>query len=127
MTNVALLLDDALRAAGIPIAGVSVGSDADRSTWRVAFLPAATDAHRAEAAQIVGTFDPADPAVIAARQLADAQATSRQKDVLATIAWVIRSRNVSAWNALTGAQKKAAVLAEADIWRDLRVFIEQNL
>lgn len=64
---------------------------------------------------------------ITARQTAAAQVTSRQKDILATIAWAVRRSNVTAWNALTLAQKKSTVLAEADNWRDLRVFIEQNL
>ena len=66
-------------------------------------------------------------AAIAAQLATRAQVTSRQKDVLATIAWGLRARNVSAWNAMTLPQKKAAVLAEADIWRDVRVFIEQSL
>lgn len=125
--NVSLQLDETLRSAGIPIVGVSVGADTNRETWSVQFLQAATEAQRLQAAQILSTFDPADPAVVAARQLADAQASSRQKDLLAILAWAVRARNVTTWNALTLAQKKAAVLAEADNWRDLRIFIEQNL
>lgn len=56
-----------------------------------------------------------------------ATASSRQKDTLADIAWAIRFSNVLVWDAKTTAQKKAQVLAEADIWRDLRVFIEKNV
>lgn len=66
---------------------------------------------------------------LAAAATADNTATytgiSRQIDTLAMIAWSIRRQNVASWNALTTAQKKAAVLAEADNWRDLRAAIEQ--
>lgn len=62
-----------------------------------------------------------------AQQTAQATLTSRQKDVLTTCACAVRGRNVAAWNALTLAQKKAAVFAEADVWRDLRVWAETNL
>lgn len=65
-------------------------------------------------------------AAITAAVVARAQTTSRQKDMLATIAWGLRARNVATWNSLTRAQKRAAVLAEADTWRDVRVFIETN-
>lgn len=56
-----------------------------------------------------------------------AHATSQQKDILAMIAFVVRSKDPAAWAALTLAQKRAATLANADIWRDIRVFIEKNL
>ena len=60
-----------------------------------------------------------------ADQIVAATAASRHKDTLATIAWVIRARDVPAWTALTLAQKRAAVLAAADDWRDLRIVIER--
>lgn len=56
-----------------------------------------------------------------------AQTSSRQKDILATVAFAIRQANPAAWNALTLAQKKAAAITGADTWRDLRVFIDKNL
>lgn len=62
-----------------------------------------------------------------AKLSASATATSRQKDILTTVAAYLRRSNIAAWNAMSTPQKKAAVLAEADNWRDLRVFIEQNL
>lgn len=52
---------------------------------------------------------------------------SRRADVLTMLAWTVRRQNVPAWNAMTNQQKKAAVLAEADNWRDLRVFIHNAL
>jgi len=81
------------------------------------------DTLRAATAQEIADYDALQVTVWTAA----AAVTSRQKDVLATIAWGVRGKNVAAWNALTLAQKKSTVLAEADTWRDLRVWIEQNL
>lgn len=53
--------------------------------------------------------------------------TSRQKDVLATCAMIVRSRDIPAWNAMTLNQKKTATFAEADIWVNIRDFAETNL
>lgn len=61
-----------------------------------------------------------------AKLTADSALTSRQKDVLTTCALVVRSRNVAAWNAMTVNQKKTATLAEADVLRDLRVWMGKN-
>lgn len=56
------------------------------------------------------------------------QLTSRQKDRLATIALIVRSRNVTAWQTtMTAVQKRDAVLAEADVWVNIREFIETNM
>lgn len=54
-------------------------------------------------------------------------ATSRQKDVLATCAEIVRARGIAAWNAMTLLEKKNATLAEADVWVNIRDFIETNL
>ena len=53
-------------------------------------------------------------------------ATSRKKDQLADAAMWVRERDVAAWSAMTALQKRAAVIAAADVWRDLRSFIEDN-
>lgn len=50
----------ALKAAGIPIAGVSIGREDDRDTWRIDFAPGATPAEQAAAAQILSGFDHAN-------------------------------------------------------------------
>lgn len=55
-----------------------------------------------------------------------AQATSRQRDILAMVAFAIRQSNPTAWNAMTLAQKKTATFVGADIWRDIRIFVEKN-
>jgi hypothetical protein len=53
--STAAIVDHALRAAGIPIVGVSLGDLTDRSTWRVQFDPAATPTQQAQAATILAT------------------------------------------------------------------------
>ena len=52
---VSTLVDQALRAAGIPIAGVATPNLSDRATWRVDFDPSATPAQRTQAATILQT------------------------------------------------------------------------
>lgn len=63
-----------------------------------------------------------DDAALDARSLA----TSRVKDILATCALTVRSRDIAAWNALTTNQKVNATLNEADVWKAIRTFIEKN-
>jgi len=53
--------------------------------------------------------------------------TSREKDLLATIALIKRAQGIAAWNAMTVPQKVAAATAEADVWVTIRDFIETNL
>ena len=57
---------DALHAAieaVAPIDGVSVGSRADKATWRVSFKPEATDEQKAAAASVVAAFNLDAPTV----------------------------------------------------------------
>jgi hypothetical protein len=53
--------------------------------------------------------------------------TSREKDILTTLAMIVRAKNLSAWNAMTVQQKKDATFAEADVWVTIRDFVENNL
>jgi hypothetical protein len=55
MIDVARILDDKLKAAGVPIDGVSVGDPLVRSTWRIAFATSATPAQRTQGQSIVDT------------------------------------------------------------------------
>lgn len=57
MEYVAAALDQALKAAGIPISGVSLPSP-DPATWIVHFLPAATSAQQAQAQSVIASFNP---------------------------------------------------------------------
>jgi len=53
--------------------------------------------------------------------------TSREKDILSMCALVVRARGIAAWNAMTLPQKVTATLAEADVWKDMRIWAEGNL
>ena len=54
-----------------------------------------------------------------------ARRNSRQKDVLAMCALIVRRSNPVAWAAMTPAQKRVAILAAADDFRDMRVLVEK--
>jgi hypothetical protein len=123
---VAERLDRALRAAGIPIVGVSVGNDADRTTWRIDFQAAATAQHRTDGEALRLSFDPIAQASIDAETADRAAATAGQKDLLATIALITSLTDVN-WGTKTLAQKVAAVRANATSWQTLRAFVEKNL
>lgn len=57
-----------------------------------------------------------------------AQTTSRDKNMLATFALILRARiGIDAWNALTTQQKISQTLAEADIWKNIREFINDKV
>lgn len=80
MASIAGILDQALRTANIPIIGVALGDPANRATWSVLFLPAATPADRVNAQTIIDTI------VVDAAALLDADATAEidTKDLRAT-------------------------------------------
>jgi hypothetical protein len=63
MTTIAAALDAALKAAGVPIDGVSLYrndvGDWDIAATRISFKAAVTDEQRAEARAILDAFDPA--------------------------------------------------------------------
>jgi hypothetical protein len=53
-------IDEALRAAGIPILGVAI-TNGDRAKWRVDFASNATQAHKVAAADLIANFvEPTD-------------------------------------------------------------------
>jgi hypothetical protein len=49
------LVDQALRAAGIPIVGVTINDPANRGTWRVTFDPSATPAQITQGNALLAT------------------------------------------------------------------------
>lgn len=115
-------LKQALIAAGHAVTAVGIGDVTNRSTWRVA-----PTGLQGACQSLIDTFDPDDPALLAAALTAQAQLTSRQKDILTTCALIVRARGIAAWNNLSTPQKVAAAQAEADVWRDMRVWAENNL
>lgn len=56
-----------------------------------------------------------------------AQSSSRDKDILATLAVIVRGRNPVTWAAMTTQQKVDATLAEADAWKSIREFIDDKV
>lgn len=81
----ATLLDLYLRAAGIPILGVSIPTLADRSTWIITFDPSATPTQRTQAASLVQTFDPTDQTPATNAAASGAVAVPVVKALLATL------------------------------------------
>ena len=73
MASVAAIVDRALKAAGIPLDGVSIGDPANRATWTVQFPAAASAAQRTQAAALLLTIAIDAPALAAQDQL-EAQA-----------------------------------------------------
>lgn len=121
MNNLAGRLDRALKAAGVPVVSVTIVDAANPATWNVhpRYL-------QADAQPIIDAFDHDDPAHAAAELTALALADSRRKDILATVAIIVKERDVAAWNAMTITQKVEAVRNEADIWKAFREFIDDK-
>lgn len=66
MSTLAARLDRAIRSAGVAITGVSIGSDADRATWRVQ-----PPDLQAAAQPTIDAFNPNDPAHVTAEKDAE--------------------------------------------------------
>lgn len=122
LVDIAGGVDRAIRAAGVAITGVTIGDPANKTTWKV--QPSSL---QGAAQPTIDAFDPTNPAYVAAELTAQSQLTSRQKDILAMCALVVRAKGLAAWNGMTVPQKVAATFAEADVWRDLRIWAETNL
>lgn len=67
-------LDAALRAAGIPIRGVSIGDPDDRATWVIHYAPEATREQIAAGAALLARFDPNAVELVEAEQAAEMRA-----------------------------------------------------
>jgi hypothetical protein len=73
MVNIAILVDRALRTAGVPIDGVSIGDVANRATWSAQYTAAATPAHKVTGAALLLSVA-IDAAAQATQDQLDAQA-----------------------------------------------------
>ena len=122
MINLAARLHTAIKAEDIPIVGVSIGDAANKATWKVS-----PQNLQAAAQPTIDAFDVNDPTHAAIELATLALTTSRQKDILAMLAVIVRQKNVSAWNGMTAAQKVTAVLAEADLFKSFREFIDNKV
>ena len=68
MRNVAHQLDAACKRQGLPIVGVSIGRVGDRQTWRINYLPEATEAEQAEGQRLIDAYDPTNDLEFAQEQ-----------------------------------------------------------
>ena len=57
--EIAGALDAHLKAAGVPLVGVSIGKPDEKDTWVAYLLPTATAAQHATAESLIRQFDPA--------------------------------------------------------------------
>jgi len=103
MKPIAQSLTSALSAAGLPVEGVSLGDHADKTTWRVVYTSAATEADKALGASIVAAFD--SSTVVTSRQIstrdffrrwtkqerAKVRSAGRQNDDVADLSEELRS------------------------------------
>lgn len=84
MSNIAARLDRVLRTAGIAIVGVSIGDEANRSTWRVSpfSLQSVSQPH-------IDAFDPNDPAHEEAELDAAVKASVDSERLISSVVWTI--------------------------------------
>jgi hypothetical protein len=95
-------LDQQLRAANIPIVGVSVKDPDDRSTWRVQFDPAATDIQKQNAATLIAGV------AVDAATLADADLMQwflSDRKFVALVRWICQKLSIAP------AQAKSEIIA----------------
>lgn len=85
----AALLDTALKAAGIPILGVSIGTD-DRATWTIQYDPSATKAQLVQGATLLQTFDP----VVAATAAEATAPISSDTAYAALVIWIAQQLKI---------------------------------
>lgn len=81
---VIMVLERAVRDAGIPIAGISVGDPNNRATWSATYINGVTDQQKAQVVQILATIDPQDATIVSNIKTDLAQAVG--VDVLTAIA-----------------------------------------
>ena len=111
MNTLAARLQAAIQTAGVPITSVSIGVDADKTTWRV--HPASL---QAEAQLVIDAFDPNDPALVAAERDALIASEAGREIVKALLLFYLRDklgRNP------TGAERDAARTAFLQAYRDV--------
>jgi hypothetical protein len=89
MLSVSSALHRAVQAAGIPITGVSIGAQNDRTTWRIEYN-GASNAQKIAGAALIQSFDLADSSVVARE--ADAAAKDLDDRKLQALAVAVHKR-----------------------------------
>ena len=120
--NIAARLDRAIKVAGVPIVGVSIGNVTDKTTWTVQ-----PESLQNAAQSIIDGFDPNAQSVLDADIASLAQQSSREKNRLADIALMIRHKDITVWNKMSEEQRIVAIQAQQTLWKDMRDFVEKNL
>ena len=82
--HLAARLDRAVRAAGVPIVGVSIGDPANRATWTV--QPSSL---QVSAQPTIDAFNPLDPAYETEELDAEVRAALDNERLTASVVWVI--------------------------------------
>ena len=125
-----ILLRDGLLVAGEAAAWTTLATQPDR--YARADLDGVADLPDARTTRVTaaGTLREARADEILAYDAtlvaAQSHATSRQKDILATCAVIVRSRLIAAWPSMTPSEKLAATISEADVWKGLREFLDDK-
>ena len=96
-------LEQKLRAAGLPLVGVTLGTRTDKATWRVDWSQPPTAQQQATAQAIIDAFDIATEEAKAA----EAEGTSRAEIIARGIGRVLVAKGICTANEL-----KAAIKAE---------------
>lgn len=109
-----------IQNGGVAITDVDIVDATNRATWKV--RPASL---QSAAQPFIDGFVIATGAALELSTIA--QATSRQKDLLATLAVIVRVSNVTAWNGMTNQQRVDATLVEADRWKTFREWIDDKV
>ena len=86
-TPLAGRLDRAIRAAGVPIVGVSIGDATDRRTWRVS-----PSSLQGAAQPTIDAFDPEAASLLAAELDAEAQQTALPRPMRAWMLFYLRDK-----------------------------------
>ena len=94
-------LDQKLRAAALPIVGITIGTRTDKATWRADWLGTPTAQHIAQAQAIIDAFD------IAAEEAkaAEAEGTSRAEIIARGIGRALVAKGLLTQNEIRAAIK----------------------
>lgn len=81
---IAQQVDAAVKAAGVPIVGISIGIEGDKTTWRVQ-----PPTLQSAAQPTIDAFNPADPALVTAALDAEITRTLDSERLISAVVWTI--------------------------------------
>ena len=98
-------------AAVCPIVGVAVGNLADKTTWRIAFDPAATAPQQQAAQNVVAAFNPNAPTTTDVDVFRDGRLATGFTDATTGKTWQCDINSIARWTAVGSAAGLAIVMA----------------